>query len=505
MPAGWYGWHSLRIRDPFKYEGEGDFVLAHPDRGLLVLEVKGGRVEQCDGRWFQNGKLMDGPPLEQGTGFANKLSLRLRDLDCSPPAYGAAVCFPDTYVESQPSQDNLRGLVIGKGELPHFEVVLPPVMERALPEVRPPKGRWIEALHRLWGDTWVPSLALGTRAKEATDQRLGLDRTQVEVLDGLLENDRALVQGGAGSGKTLIAAEAARRLAATGQKVLLLCFTVPLQKWLSTRLDGSGVDVVTVSGLAKRLVDSSGGARLNPVITGVDAWGELFGRAADLCERTWDVVIVDEAQDLQFEAWVLVSSLAEGKRLFAFHDPGQGFWADRKPPRDLFKAFYPLPRQLRGPPGVRALSDKILGKPFDADALAAARADGTIGVAVAPSLTSVPDKVGAEVERLLSAGLDVGQIGIVSLRGQLAEGTIPGRTQVGRHSIVRADDPAMETSLVADTFLRWKGLERPAIIVADLPEGELGQLDIRLNIAVTRAMAFVRFVGTAPALRAVDT
>ena len=29
MPSGWYGWHSLRIRDPNGYEGEGDFV-SHP-------------------------------------------------------------------------------------------------------------------------------------------------------------------------------------------------------------------------------------------------------------------------------------------------------------------------------------------------------------------------------------------------------------------------------------------------------------------------------------------
>ncbi len=503
MPPGWYGWHSLRIRDRFAYEGEGDFILAHPDRGFLVLEVKGGQVEQRDGRWFQNGEPMPKAPLEQGTGFAKKLSLRLRDENCAAPAYGAAVCFPDTYVGAQPAQDNLTGLVIGQGELPYLEDALPPMMSRAFPEARPTKGHWIEALHRLWGETWVPSLALGTRAKEELDRRLALDPTQLEVLDGLLDNDRALVQGGAGSGKTLVAAEMARRLAGTGQKVLLLCFTAPLQKWLASRLDGSGVDVVTVSALAKRLVDSSGGAPAAPVISGVEAWGDLFARASDHCRRDWDVVIVDEAQDLQFEAWVLVSNLAEGKRLFAFHDPGQGFWVDRKPPRDLFRAFFPLPRQLRGPPGVRALSDKILGKTFDAAALAAARADGTIGVVTAPSATSVPDKIGAEVDRLLSAGLDVGQIGIVSLRGQLAEGTIPSRTQVGRHPIVRADDPAMETSLVADTFLRWKGLERPAIIVADLPEGELGQLDIRLNIAVTRAMAFVRFVGTNEALRAV--
>jgi hypothetical protein len=51
--------------------------------------------------------------------------------------------------------------------------------------------------------------------------------------------------------------------------------------------------------------------------------------------------------------------------------------------------------------------------------------------------------------------------------------------------------------------LLGKGLERSAIIVADLPEGELGQLDIRLTNAVTRAMASVRLVGMNDALQVV--
>ena len=104
------------------------------------------------------------------------------------------------------------------------------------------------------------------------------------------------------------------------------------------------------------------------------------------------------------------------------------------------------------------------------------------------------------MDRLLSSGLEPGQIGIVSLRGQTADDAIYRLPRIGRHAFVRANDPAMESSLVADTFLRWKGLERPAIIVADLPEGELGQLAVRLNVAVTRAMVAVRFVGTAGAL-----
>lgn len=58
----------------------------------------------------------------------------------------------------------------------------------------------------------------------------------------------------------------------------------------------------------------------------------------------------------------------------------------------------------------------------------------------------------------------------------------------------------MESRLVADTFLRWKGLERPAIVVADLPEGELSRLSVRLNVALTCATLAVRCVGTAPAL-----
>ncbi len=32
---------------------EGDFIVANPKRGLLVLEVKGGSIEQRIGIWFQ--------------------------------------------------------------------------------------------------------------------------------------------------------------------------------------------------------------------------------------------------------------------------------------------------------------------------------------------------------------------------------------------------------------------------------------------------------------------
>jgi hypothetical protein len=56
--------------------GEGDFVIADPDRGLLVLEVKGGNIERCDGRWFQNDAPLASDPRAQGSEFVRKLVSR---------------------------------------------------------------------------------------------------------------------------------------------------------------------------------------------------------------------------------------------------------------------------------------------------------------------------------------------------------------------------------------------------------------------------------------------
>jgi hypothetical protein len=496
LPSGWTAWHSLRIRDKLGYLGEGDFILAHPTRGLLAMEVKGGRIEQRDGRWFQNGAPLEEPPRDQGETFLKRLLRRLADEGCQPPAWGVAVCFPDTEFERQPSEDDLAGIVLGRADLPYLKEALPTVVERALPAARAATGPWVDQLHKLWGETCVASLSLGTRVRELGERRLALDAAQLGILEGLLDNDRVLVQGGAGSGKTLLAAEAARRHAAAGKKVLVLCFTQPLRKWLSARLAPDGVEVQTVSGFAKALVDTADGKAAPDEPTDSEWWKDVLLRAAELCVGRFDTVVVDEAQDLPEEAWLLVQELAEKKRLWAFHDPGQTFWPDRRPPKHLFSTTFKLPHGQRCPAGIEALANRHAGLAFDEKALAAAAADGSLAFVGAPSASSVADKVGAEIDRLLSDGLEPGDIGVVSLRGRTAEDAIFMRERIGRHAFVGADHPEMEQRLVADSFLRWKGLERPAVIVTDLPDGDLSELGTRMYVALTRALVCARLVGT---------
>jgi hypothetical protein len=494
LPPEWSAWHSLRIRDGKNYLGEGDFILAHPQRGLLVLEVKGGQIEQRDGRWFSNGAAFEKAPLDQALGFLKKLVRRLEDWNCAAPAYGAALAFPDTDFDAQPQEDALRGVVIGRSHLRWLAEALPKVVERALPPPQTARGSWMERLHQMWGETWVPALSLGTRVRALGDRRCALDEGQLGTLEGLLENDRVLVQGGAGSGKTLLAAEAARRHAQEGRRVLFLCFTQPLREWLKARLASDAIEVHTVSGFAKSMVDGADGAWLTMDITGNEYWRMVYERAVDLAEPRWDAVVIDEGQDFTFEAWCLVDALAHGKRLWAFHDPEQGFWRERTPPVDLFKTRYRLRRGQRCPPGIEALASRYAGVAGDDAAILTAQRDGTLSVVECGDPAKVAERVGEEVDRLLSQGLSPGDIGIVSLRGQTADEAVHRRERIGRHAFVLADDPAMEVNLVADTFLRWKGLERPAIIVADLPAEGLEHLGTRMNIALTRAVVAARIV-----------
>ena len=165
LPVGWCAWHSLRVRTRGHGDfGEADFVVADPHRpGVLILEVKGGIIEQLDGHWFQNGREMDRPPLEQAHAFRKKLVGRFKEMDIPFPTIGVALCFPDTMFERQPSQDDLSGIVIGNKDIPHLDQILPILMKKAIPRPWPAEGRWLSMLHDLWGEDWVPTVRLGSK------------------------------------------------------------------------------------------------------------------------------------------------------------------------------------------------------------------------------------------------------------------------------------------------------------------------------------------------------
>ncbi len=72
-------------------------------------------------------------------------------------------------------------------------------------------------------------------------------------------------------------------------------------------------------------------------------------------------------------------------------------------------------------------------------------------------------------------------------------GEIFHRTVVGGYQTALATDGNISGRIVCDTFLRYKGLERPAIIVTDI-QPDVEKYGVRMNIVVSRAYGVLRLV-----------
>src|SRR5690606_13594941 len=148
LPEGVVGWHSLAFTQD-RREYEIDFVVAHPERGLLVIEVKGGQITLEDGFWWQNGTRMRNPPPRQATEAAHALEHWFRR-ELGPYDYatfGHALWFPDMSEPPMQSGD-ARARTLGAEALAWTADAIDSLFERVLPR-RPPPKPFVHLLHRL--------------------------------------------------------------------------------------------------------------------------------------------------------------------------------------------------------------------------------------------------------------------------------------------------------------------------------------------------------------------
>ena len=102
---------------------------------------------------------------------------------------------------------------------------------------------------------------MGTVLDDANAQLLTLTEEQFVVLDMLGGEDRVLIEGPAGSGKTVLAAEAVRRAARSGNRVLFTCYNKllaeQLKQSLESEFEADRVEVCTLHGLFTKMIGRS--------------------------------------------------------------------------------------------------------------------------------------------------------------------------------------------------------------------------------------------------------
>jgi hypothetical protein len=90
----------------------------------------------------------------------------------------------------------------------------------------------VRLLEEVLAPTFELRQPLGALLRDEDRQIIRLTEQQFTVLNGLKRNRRVAISGGAGTGKTVLAIEKAKRLATEGYRTLLTCFNRPLAEYL---------------------------------------------------------------------------------------------------------------------------------------------------------------------------------------------------------------------------------------------------------------------------------
>jgi superfamily I DNA/RNA helicase len=151
------------------------------------------------------------------------------------------------------------------------------------------------------------------RARQRADI-LRYTEEQFAALDAMAENDRVLFLGPAGTGKTVLAIEAARRAVEAGNDVLFLCYNKLLGLWLSQQsaLLGNKLTVTTLHQYMLAVASVTPPADAEDVFWRVQLPDNASLRLLDGHSDfgRFDTLIIDELQDLLEPAYLDIFDIA---------------------------------------------------------------------------------------------------------------------------------------------------------------------------------------------------
>ncbi|MGY1840250.1 MULTISPECIES: NERD domain-containing protein [unclassified Modestobacter] len=449
---------------------EADLIVAWPGVGIAVVEVKGGSVSLQHGEWRQSGRTRDKVihPVDQ----ARICKYLLRDYLDEHPRWSAGnarlghlVALPTTTLPDDFRAPDLpRWMVVDQTDLPHAASRIETALRKLVDVPEPPTHADVDALVDCLAGAAIPQRDLVADLAEREAACDLLTREQADVLDRLALLDRVEIRGGAGSGKTWLAIEKARRLANEGKRVALMCYSRGLAEYLTRRTHQ----------LRRRERPAYVGTFHNlgigwgvPVGSDDDSgyWEELLpdrmvALAGDLpVGERFDAIVIDEAQDFAQSWWAAVLAALKNPDegcLYVFADEGQRVFARQgRPTVDLVPI--PLTENLR--------NTKQIAGTFSSLAPAQMRSRGQQGVPVRFIQCASEDAVGVAddaADALLDEGWPPQSVALL---------TTYSRHPVQVERQAEGQDAYWasywdDEDLFYGHVLGFKGLERPAVVLA---------------------------------------
>lgn len=517
------GWILRREEEQAK-DGETDFLVCHPELGYVCIEVKGGGVgfDAASGEWFSvdrhRQKHAINNPINQALkakySIRSKLNehQRWRDLALGNVLRGHAVFFPDIGDANALSRPDMPAALIGCAK-----------------DLRDPRA-WIEGVFAFWGNdapgsspigrrgvevvrdvfarSFVVAPLVASRLAEQEARRLVLTKDQLRVLDFLRSHRRVAVSGGAGTGKTVLALEKARRLASEGFRTLLTCYNRQLADHLSHLCAGTAnLEVMSFHQLCHRQVDRANRASGRDLVAeakvtypGKDLYEVQLPNALayslEVLPDRYDAIVCDEGQDFRDEFWVplelLLSDYDRGP-LYVFYDDNQNLYARAGtfPIRD--EPFTLTTNCRNTAPIHEAAYRHYKGVPVSAPDIQG----DDVQFDESPSRDGQAAKINARIVDLVARqGVAAGDITVL-----IADAVRKGeyyaalrRLPLPKPATWLEEGVRSNNTVLIDTIQRFKGLESPVVILWGLDTIDVTRSEELLYVGMSRAKSLLVLV-----------
>lgn len=523
---------SSRRRD-----GEADFVIFCPDRGFLVIEVKGGGIafDREEAQWSSTdsyGNIHEiKNPFEQGKLEKHAIIKYLQQypewnrLQLSRITTGHAVFFPDLSIyqlDDLVTPESPREIMGGEQDLQQLDA-------------------WVDRVFKFWvgTDSFHPLGKLGMQfieekyckprevkplishqIRDEEKLRIQLTEQQAWYLRSLGERKRAAITGGAGTGKTLLAMHKAEELARDGKRTLLVCFNRPLANHLK---DVAGLKLkdtllpmsfhelctwriqVAYSQTGQNLEETAQSDYPDKDYFHVQLPYALALSADLLPDDKFDAIIVDEGQDFRADYWMGLEMLLrdeEHSYFYVFYDPNQALYQSADYIRNVMHNEHPMPLTMncRNTKYIHDAAYKFYrGYPIDPPRIDGAPIDIMCGSTLEEQKTDLHDLVSTLIK---NEEVDPSDITILVASSNLDKySSLLKSLTLHKGMKYSIKKHRVQQTILVDTVARFKGLESAIIILWGLDEFDPIEDYETLYVAYSRAKSRLYLIGSDDACR----
>lgn len=527
-------WIYRERNDNYVHEGEADFTLLFPRSGILAVEVKGGGVamDASSGKWFsvdrsqQRNAIKN--PFRQASDERHALLSQIaghalwRRWPGKRLTMGHAVMLPDVQdASSMVGPDRKRDFIGVHADMRALDAWASRAMKFWRQQGEDELGATgVQLVKDILCQSIEVLPALSALVDDVEQQRIKLTANQSKVFRTIGGRHRAIVSGGAGTGKTLLAAERARVLAASGVKVLLVCYNRPLADSLALSTQGVvGLAVMSYHQLCEYMIRQAQGVGKDVRKEAAEAYPSdseqerfdlqlpfALALAAEVVPERFDAILVDEAQDFGDEYWMGLELLLrepDTSFFYVFIDENQRLY-ERRSTIPVQEAPFYLTNNCRNTQPIHKLAYRYYsGDEVDPPELSGPDIVWVDAASPSEQAQAIMSRVTQWVTRDGLQASDVAVLVAKKPKGYAFE-LLGDAAKDCPLKLVYSDHGASGVVLV-ETVSRFKGLEAHAVVLwvgDDVTDEDMKET---MYVGVTRAKSLLAVVGSNRALKKLRT